>query len=87
MAVIDALGRCTDSERETIKSVMREAGFVSVRHEDILAILKKYDSVESALLRANEFAVQAKSAIEEFPDSEYKRALLWVPEFVVERDK
>ena len=66
---------------------MREAGFITVQHQDILAILQRYDSVESALLRANEFAVQAKSAIESFPDSEYKRALLWVPEFVVERDK
>jgi octaprenyl-diphosphate synthase len=87
MAVIDALSHCTPHERETIETVMREAGFISVRHQDILDILKRYDSVEAALLRANEFAVQAKSAIEDFPDSEYKRALLWVPEFVVERDK
>ena len=66
---------------------MQEAGFISVRHQDILDILKRYDSVEAALLRANEFAVQAKSAIEGFPYSEYKRALVWVPEFVVEREK
>ena len=87
MAVIDALSRCTPDERATIETVMRESGFISVSHHDILDILKRYDSVEAALLRANEFAVQAKSAIESFPDSEYKRALLWVPEFVVERDK
>ncbi|HEY3928071.1 MAG TPA: polyprenyl synthetase family protein [Candidatus Koribacter sp.] len=87
MAVIDALSRCTDRERQTFQTVMRESGFVSVQYQHVLEILKRYDSVESALLRANEFAVQAKSAIEDFPDSEYKRALLWVPEFVVEREK
>ena len=87
MAVIDALERCTDQERQQIETVMREAGFVSVSHRDVLEILKRYDSVETALLRANEFALQAKTAIESFPDSEYKRALQWVPEFVVERDK
>ncbi len=87
MAVIDALSRCTDRERHTIETVMREGGFVSVQYQQVLEILKRYDSIESALLRANEFAVQAKSAIEDFPDSEYKRALLWVPEFVVEREK
>ncbi len=87
MAVIDALEHCTAAERNTIVTVMRESGFISVQHADILNILKRYDSVENALLRANQFAVRAKAAIEEFPDSEYKRALLWVPEFVVERDK
>lgn len=87
MALIDALEQCTDGERQTIETVMREGGFVSVSHDDILDILRRHDSVEAALLKANEFAVQAKSAIESFPDSEYKRALLWIPEFVVEREK
>lgn len=87
MALIDALERGTEAERATIETVMREGGFVSVHHDDILEILRRYDSVEAALLKANEFAVQAKSAIESFPDSEYKRALLWIPEFVVEREK
>lgn len=87
MAVIEALEHCTDAERHQIETVMREGGFITVRHADVLAILKRYDAVEAALLRANAFAVQAKSAIESFPESEYKRALLWAPEFVVEREK
>jgi hypothetical protein len=35
---------------------------------------------------AQQYAAAARNAICTFPDSEIKRALLWVPEFVVARN-
>ena len=36
---------------------------------------------------ADRYAEQSRQALAPFADSEYKRALLWVPDFVVAREK
>jgi octaprenyl-diphosphate synthase len=87
MAVIHALERCTPTEREKIESILRERGFNGVTHAQILEILQCYGSVEAATAQASRYAESARNAIAGFPDSEYKRALLWAPEFVVAREK
>jgi octaprenyl-diphosphate synthase len=86
MAVIHALGHCTPSERKTIESVLSNGGFNGITPADIVAILKRHGSIDAAYSRAVEFANQARAAICTFPDSEIKRVLLWLPEFVVARD-
>ena len=87
MAVIHALERCTPAERELVETVLRERAFQSVTHPQILEVLHRYGSIEAAHARAAEYSEAARSAICPFADSEIKRALLWVPEFVVEREK
>ncbi len=87
MAVIHALERCTPGEREQIQTVLDERAFGSVSHQQILDLLNRYGSLDAALARASQFAEEARRAICSFPDSEIKRALLWVPDFVVARDK
>lgn len=87
MAVIHALDRCTPEERRMIETVLDERCFDSVKHHDVLETLERYSSVEYAMASANEHAEQARRAIGHFPDGEIKRALLWIPDFVVGRDK
>jgi len=87
MAVIHALDRCTPKERALIQAVLDERAFQSASHEQILAILNRYGSLEAATSRAHEYAADARSAICDLPASEIKRALLWAPEFVVAREK
>ncbi|MGZ4813684.1 MAG: polyprenyl synthetase family protein [Terriglobales bacterium] len=87
MAVIHALERCSPEEREKFQIVLDERAFRSVTHRQVLEILNRYGSLDTALARASEFAEDARKAICCFPDSEIKRALLWVPDFVVAREK
>ena len=87
MAVVHALERCTPVERKLVETVLRERAFISVRHEQILAMLQRYGSVEVAMARAQEYSEAARKSICSFPDSEIKRALLWAPDFVVGREK
>ncbi len=87
MAVIHALERCTPREREMIETVVRERAFDRVTHREIIAILERYGSLEAATARALQYATLARNAICSFPDSEFKRALLWAPDFVVAREK
>jgi octaprenyl-diphosphate synthase len=36
---------------------------------------------------ADRYAEQSRQALASIPNSEYKRALLWVPDFVLAREK
>ena len=84
-AVLHALEHCTADERATIESVLGNGGFNGTTPADIVAILTRHGSIDAAYARAIEFSNAAREAICTFPDSEIKRVLLWVPEFVVER--
>ncbi len=86
MAVLHALEHCTPTERQTIESVLSNGGFNGITPADIVAILSRNGSIDAAYARAVEFSNKAREALCTFPDSEIKRVLLWVPEFVVERE-
>jgi octaprenyl-diphosphate synthase len=86
-AVIHALERCTPAERGIVETVLRERNLDAVNHQQILDLLTRYGSIDAAMTRAHEYAEAARKSICTFPDSEYKRALLWAPEFVVAREK
>jgi octaprenyl-diphosphate synthase len=87
MAVIHALERCGVREREKISTVVRERSFTGVTHGEILEILDRHGAIDAAHERALQYAGLARNAICGFPHSEIKRALLWAPDFVVDRDR
>ena len=86
MAVLHALQHCSPAERCTIESVLNNGGFNGITPADIVAILNRHGSIDAAYTRAVEFSNKAREAICTFPDSHIKRVLLWVPEFVVQRE-
>jgi octaprenyl-diphosphate synthase len=85
MAVIHALEQCTPGERKLIETVLEERAFISVQHGQVLEMLNRHGSIRYAHDEAAKHAEAARNAICSFPDSEIKRALLAIPEFVVER--
>jgi octaprenyl-diphosphate synthase len=87
MAVIHSLERCTHAERGKIETILRDRAFNGVTHQQILDILTKYGSLDYAMARASEYAQNAREALDDFADSEIRRALLWAPEFVIAREK
>jgi octaprenyl-diphosphate synthase len=87
LAVIHALEHCTPEERAKIQVVLEQRAFNGVTHEDILAILNRYESISAANQEAARFAKHAVAQLETFPDNDFKRALLWLPLFVVAREK
>lgn len=87
LAVVHALERATVPEQEAILQVLADGAFTQVRYEDVLLILDRYGSIDFAMAAAQGHAERARRALDCLPESEYKRALLWVPDFVVSRDK
>jgi octaprenyl-diphosphate synthase len=87
LAVIHALENSNATERAAIQTVLTDQNFERVTHAEILAILTRHNSVDYAMNIAFQHAEAARLALADLPDSDYKRALLWVPDFVVARDK
>jgi octaprenyl-diphosphate synthase len=87
LAVVHALQNGIAEERADILAVIEDQSFERVSHERILAILRRNGSLEYALQAAYEHAEAARQSLTILPESEYKRALLWVPDFVVAREK
>src|SRR5258708_48258 len=85
MAVMHAPDACTTAARQLVEKVVEERALISVQHEQRLDSLKRYGSIQYAYDAAVEHAESARRAICTFPESEIKSALLFIPEFVVER--
>ena len=87
LAVIHALERGTGADREAIRMVLADRTFTRVTHAEILEILKRHGSIDYAMDTACAYAEAARLSVAELPESEAKRALLWVPGFVTTRDR
>ncbi len=87
LAVVHALQHATAAESEAILQVLADGAFLQVRYEDVLSTLDRYGSIDFAMSVARGHAERARRALDPIPESEYKRALLWVPDFVVNREK
>jgi len=87
LAVIHALERGTGADREAIRTVLADRSFAHVAHTEILEILQRHGSIAYAMDTACAYAEAARQSITELPETEYKRALLWVPGYVTTRDR
>jgi octaprenyl-diphosphate synthase len=87
LAVIHALERGTGADREAIRTVLSDRSFAHVSHIQIIEILERHGSIAYAMDTACAYAEAARLSIADLPDTEAKRALLWVPGFVTSRDR
>ena len=87
LAVIHSIDHGTAADRQAIQRVLDDRSFERVSREQIQGILARNGSVEYAMSVADRYAEQSRKALAPLADSEFKRALLWVPDFVVARDK
>jgi octaprenyl-diphosphate synthase len=74
------------SGRRLVAKVLEERGFVSVSPEQITRLVRESGSLERAANLAHEYVARAKDALAELPESDYRRALLAVPDFILARE-
>jgi octaprenyl-diphosphate synthase len=87
LSVIHSADHGTAADRQAIQRVLDDRSFERVSREKIQGILVRNGSVDYAMSIAGRYAKQSLQALAPLPDSEFKRALLWLPDFVVARDK
>jgi octaprenyl-diphosphate synthase len=72
--------------RGLVAQVLEEKEFHSVRAETIVSLVNDSGALERARHLAHEYARRAKACLEGRVDSEYARALLTLPDFILERE-
>lgn len=87
LPVIHSMEHGTASDRRAIQLVLEDRNFDRVQHQEIVEILTRNRSVDYAMAAAFRYSEMARAALSFLPDNEFRRALLWVPEFVVAREK
>ncbi|MGA9630608.1 MAG: polyprenyl synthetase family protein, partial [Candidatus Acidiferrales bacterium] len=79
---------CSASEgrRKLIARVLEERGFLSVHPDQIAKLVRETGALDRAGNLAREYVNRAKACLDELPDTEYRRALRAVPDFILERE-
>ena len=72
--------------RELVARVLEERSFISVRPEQITQLVRETGSLDRASAAARSYVARAKEALSELPNTEYRRALLAVPDFILDRE-
>jgi octaprenyl-diphosphate synthase len=72
--------------RELVAAVLAEKGFQSVRAEQITALVQESGALDRTRRLAHQYAEKAKACVNGFGETEYRRALLSVPDFILERE-
>jgi octaprenyl-diphosphate synthase len=81
----DGNGRSYGEGQRLVAKVLEEREFVSVRPEQITKLVQETGALVRAANLASDYVSRAKACLRELPDSEYRRALSAVPDFILER--
>jgi octaprenyl-diphosphate synthase len=73
------------SGKTLVAKVLEERGFQTVQPHQITKLVRETGALDRAAKLAREYVSCAKAALNELPDSEYRRALMAVPDFILER--
>jgi octaprenyl-diphosphate synthase len=82
----DGHAHANNEGRRLVEKVLEERDFRSVRAEEIVKLVRETGALDRATKLAKEYVYRSKVSLEVLPDTEYRRALLAVPDFILERE-
>lgn len=75
------------ASHELVQAVLNDGAYVAVDRRSLLDKIERVGSLERARAKADEYAENARAAIDELPDSEYCDSLRAIPSYVLDRDR
>ena len=72
---------------ETIQTLLRDGKYLSISQQELRNALDRTGALEKARARADEYAENARAALENLPDSEYCDCLRSIPSYILTRDR
>jgi len=86
LPLIHTLKRCTPPERNLIRKVVKKEDPEESDIAEIVSIIRKHNGIEYALSRAKNCVQEGKALLDAFADSEPKRALITLADFILNRN-
>jgi octaprenyl-diphosphate synthase len=72
--------------RKLVSKVLEERDFRTVRPDQITKLVQETGALERSAKLAREYVQNAKSCLDALPDTQYRRALYAIPDFILERE-
>ena len=86
LPLIHTLKRCTPAERTLIQKMVKKENHEQQDIAEIISIIQKHNGIDYALNRAKNCVQEGKAFLDSFEDSEPKRALQTLADFILERN-
>jgi octaprenyl-diphosphate synthase len=84
---LEAAGNGGSAGRRMVRTVLDEKGFVTVKPEEISALVRDSGALDRTRKLALDYAGRAKACLNGRSETEYGRALRAVPDFILERER
>src|SRR5277367_2770672 len=72
--------------RNLVAKVLEERDFRTVRSEQITKLVQETGALDRSAKLAREYVQNAKASLDALPDTQYRRALYAIPDFILERE-
>ena len=72
--------------RKLVSKVLEERDFHTVRPDQITKLVQETGALERSAKLAREYVQSAKACLDALPDTQYRRALSAIPDFILERE-
>jgi octaprenyl-diphosphate synthase len=86
LPLIYLLQTCSPQDAQKVERIFQDGGFEHVEFAEVLEMVERYGALNAARIKAREFADEAKRCLRIFPESIYKDALMFLPDFIVARE-
>lgn len=73
--------------RELVRNALQNPGLDSTSDETIIRLVRDYGAADRVLEKACDYGAKAKACLKDFPSSKARDALLFIPDYIVERDR
>ncbi len=73
--------------REMVREVLRENNLDASRRDEVMKLVQDYGTADRVLKKAHDYAEKAKTCLKDFPSCQSRDALLFIPDYIVQRDR
>lgn len=87
LPLIYALNNCTNKERKWLINSVKRHNKDKKRVKEVISFVKNNGGIEYAIEKMKEYQKLALDILSEYPDSEYKKSLITMVNYVIEREK
>ncbi|RZD15520.1 MAG: polyprenyl synthetase family protein [Candidatus Acidulodesulfobacterium ferriphilum] len=85
LPLIHTMERCLNSEKDIVSEIIYKKKLTNADLQAVLKLVKSYDSIDYTISKAKAAVLKAKENLNVFPDSEHKRNLTDIANYIIER--
>lgn len=73
--------------RELVRNALGENGMNPAKMDEIFRLVREYRTADRVMDKAHDYALKARTYIQDFPACQARDALMTLPDYIVERDR